>query len=283
MATFTNQATLSYRNATVASNIVTGEILEVLSVTKNAVDTSYRPGDTITYVIGVTNTGETAVTGLTLTDDLGAYTPAGGTEVVPLDYVPGTLQLYADGVLQPTPVITAQDPLTVTGLTVQDNGSLLLIYQAQVNEYAPLGVSAAIENTVTVSGAQLTEPVTATAVVDADLEPVLSISKALSPVAVNENGRVTYTFVLENRGATEASGDVVISDTFDPILSDLAVTYNGAAWAQGTNYSYAQATGLFTSLAGQITIPAATMLQDPTTGAWTVNPGTATLVVSGTI
>ncbi len=283
MATFTNQATLSYRNATVASNIVTGEILEVLSVSKTAVDASYRPGDTITYVVSVTNTGETAVSGLTLTDDLGAYTPAGGTEVVPLDFVPGTLQLYADGVLQPTPVIAAQDPLTVTGLTVQDNGSLLLLYQAQVNEYAPLGLDGAVENTVTVTGAQLVEPLTATAVVDADLEPVLSISKALSPVAVNENGRVTYTFVLENRGATEASGDVVITDTFDPILSDLAVTYNGAAWAQGTNYSYTEATGLFTSLAGQITIPAATVTQDPATGVWTTLPGTATLVVAGTL
>ena len=34
MATFTNQATLSYNNTTTTSNIVTGEIVEVLSATK---------------------------------------------------------------------------------------------------------------------------------------------------------------------------------------------------------------------------------------------------------
>ena len=34
MATFTNKATLSYNGGSVDSNIVTGEILEVLSLTK---------------------------------------------------------------------------------------------------------------------------------------------------------------------------------------------------------------------------------------------------------
>ena len=34
MAIFTNQATLSYNNTTTTSNVVTGEIVEVLSATK---------------------------------------------------------------------------------------------------------------------------------------------------------------------------------------------------------------------------------------------------------
>ena len=37
MPTFTNQATLSYNNITTNSNVVTGQLLEVLSVTKTAV------------------------------------------------------------------------------------------------------------------------------------------------------------------------------------------------------------------------------------------------------
>ena len=39
MAIFTNQATLSYNNTTTTSNIVTGEIVEVLSAAKNALPT----------------------------------------------------------------------------------------------------------------------------------------------------------------------------------------------------------------------------------------------------
>ena len=74
MATFTNQATLTYNGTTTASNIVTGEILEVLSAQKNAVVDVYTAGDDITYVVSILNTGQAPLTGLTLTDDLGAYT-----------------------------------------------------------------------------------------------------------------------------------------------------------------------------------------------------------------
>ena len=48
MATFFNQATLTYNNNVTSSNIVSGELLEVLTATKTAVPDSYRPGDAVT-------------------------------------------------------------------------------------------------------------------------------------------------------------------------------------------------------------------------------------------
>ncbi|MEI3048770.1 MAG: hypothetical protein V8T65_12065 [Roseburia inulinivorans] len=48
-----------------------------------------------------------------------------------------------------------------------------------------------------------------------------------------------------------------IIDTFDPILSNIAVSYNGTALAAGTDYTYNEATGLFATTAGRITVPAA--------------------------
>lgn len=51
MQTFFNQATLSYNGNTIASNIVQGELIEVLSVGKTVTAESYEPGDTVTYVI----------------------------------------------------------------------------------------------------------------------------------------------------------------------------------------------------------------------------------------
>ena len=65
MASFTNMATLSYNGSQINSNVVTGELQDALTVTKTAVSGSYRPGDTVTYVVTLTNTG-TALTGLTL-------------------------------------------------------------------------------------------------------------------------------------------------------------------------------------------------------------------------
>lgn len=47
MAQFTNQATLSYGDTVTASNIAFGEILEVLSATKTAVNGVYGQNDTI--------------------------------------------------------------------------------------------------------------------------------------------------------------------------------------------------------------------------------------------
>lgn len=73
MARFTNQAQLKYGNAVTNSNIAVGEILEVLSASKTAVRDTYGQNDSVTYLIALVNSGTVPVTGLTLTDDLGAY------------------------------------------------------------------------------------------------------------------------------------------------------------------------------------------------------------------
>ena len=71
MPTFTNQATLLYNTGVANSNIVTGEILRVLSATKTVLDTGYRPGSPVTYVVSIVNSGSTPYSNLTVTDDLG--------------------------------------------------------------------------------------------------------------------------------------------------------------------------------------------------------------------
>ena len=91
MAIFTNQATLSYNNTVTTSNITTGELLEVLSVTKTPLAATYTTGDTAVYVVTLANSGPTALTGLTVTDDLGGY-DFDGTTLTPLDYVAGSLR-----------------------------------------------------------------------------------------------------------------------------------------------------------------------------------------------
>lgn len=75
----------------------------------------------------------------------------------------------------------------------------------------------------------------------------------------------------------------MIVDTFDPRLSNLSVSFNGTAWTEAENYTYDETTGLFSTTAGQVTVPAGTFVQDPNTGEWTVTPGISTLVVTGTI
>lgn len=284
MAIFTNQATLSYNNTTTTSNIVTGEIVEVLSAAKNALDDDYRLGDVITYVVSIVNSGTTAINNITITDDLGAYT-VGMTTRIPLTYVTGSANYYANGVLQTAPNVVAGPPLVLSGINIPANGNVVVLYEARVNEFAPLTANATITNTATISGSGLTSDIVVTDTITAATSPQLSITKSISPEQVPENGQLTYTFVIQNTGNTAAvaTDDATVTDLFNPILENITVSLNGVALTEPAQYTYNEATGLFQTVPGVITVPAATYTQDPVTGQWNIVPGVTVLTVTGTI
>ena len=284
MAQFSNQAQLSYNNSIINSNVAYGEILEVLSASKTAVLGDYTRGDDITYVISAVNSGATPVTGLTVTDDLGAY--AFGTETLyPLSYVEGSVHLYINGLLQPAPTVSTENGLVFSNITLPAGANMLLIYEADANQFAPLGTEDSIINTATITGTGLPTPLTVSETVLPESEPELTITKSIEPIPVAENGTVTYRFVIQNYGNTPAvaTDNVSVSDVFDPVLSNLTVVFNGEMWSEGVEYNYDQTTGLFTTVQGQITVPAATFTQDPDSGAWVVTPGVSVLTVTGTL
>ena len=134
------------------------------------------------------------------------------------------------------------------------------------------------------SGAGVT-PISTSTTITADPAPQLTITKSVSPVPVLDNGTLTYTFVIQNYGATEAddAAKVAVTDTFNPLLTGLTVTLDGITLSPTTDYTYDDVTGEFETAAGTITVPAATYTQDPDTGAYVITPGEAILVVSGTI
>ena len=284
MAIFTNQATLSYGGVTTLSNIVSGEILDALAITKTAVTDTYTVGDALTYVIALTNSGATSLSGLTVTDNLGAY-PFGAGTLTPLTYVPGSLLYYVNGVLQPTPTVTGTSPLTITGISVPAGGDTILVYSAIPNAYAPLGTGGQITNTVGATGAGVLSPLSATETVTAADTRNLMITKAMTPTTVTEGDTITYTLTIENYGTEpiDATDGAIVTDTFDPILTVTGVALNGTPLTEGTDYTYNDTTGAFATLSGALPIPAATAVQNPTTGEWTLVPGTATLTVTGIV
>ncbi len=283
MATFFNQATLSYSGGTVNSNITSGEIIEVLSATKTAVVDEYSQGSVVTYVINIVNSGTAPYTGLTVTDDLGAYTFNNDT-LRPLDYIDGSVNYFVNGVLQADPAVTEEPSLVISGITVPADGVAMIIYSARVSGFADPTVDGEIVNTAVISGTGVTD-ITVSETVTTEDEPRLSITKSVSPTTVTDNSQITYTFVIQNTGNTAAvaTDNVVITDTFDPILTDITVTYNGTAWSSPENFAYDEATGVFTTAIGAITVPAATFTQDPVTGEWVIDPGAAVITVTGTI
>ena len=278
MATFYNQATLSYGNNVTTSNVTVGEVISGLTLTKTAASANYGLGDGITYIVSLVNATGADVVGLSLTDDLGSYT-VGATSVTPLNYVDGSVLYYQNGILQPAPTATQGTELVISGITVPANGNATIVYEATANNYAPLSVGSSITNEVTVADA------TATATVDVREEVKLNIAKAICPAVVSDNGQLTYTFVIQNSGnlAADVADNVTITDTFTPILNNISVTLNGAALQPTTGYTYNETTGEFATVPGVIVVPAATYSQDTSTGIISTTPGVAVLTVTGTI
>ncbi|MEE0264022.1 MAG: hypothetical protein UD936_00190 [Acutalibacteraceae bacterium] len=284
MAIFQNQATLSFNGIVTNSNIATGEILEAVSVTKTAIVDRYTSNDDITYVISIVNSGATAVNNVVITDNLGVYLSNLGVALVPLEYIDGSVHLYVNGVQQAPPTAVGGTQLVISDISIPANGNAVVVYSARVNQFAPLDVDGTINNTAVVSATGIT-PIEATETISTLEQAQLTINKSVNPTTVTENGQLTYTFVIQNSGntATTVTDDLIITDVFNPVLSGLNVTFNGAPWTEGVQYNYNPATGLFTTVAGQVTVPAATYTQNPDTNAWVINPGVSVLRVTGTV
>ncbi len=283
MAIFTNQATLIYNGQTTASNVTTGEVTSGLTLTKTSISRDYGVNDHISYIITIENDGG-AITGATLTDDLGSYT-VGNNTVTPFTYVEGSLLFYQNGTLTDGPIAAGGPPLIISGIDIPAGGNVQIIYEVATNEFTPHMADASVTNTVTLGGDGVCEELTDTAVVTARDEVSLTIAKSICPPLVTECGMVTYTLIIQNTGNTPvvATDDLIITDTFNPILNPITVTFNGEDWTEGTQYNYDETTGEFTTLPGAVPVPAATYTQDPTTGVYSITPGVAVITISGKV
>lgn len=285
--TISNQATLQYTygatTETVTSNIATTVMQEPLSVAKSTLESAYRADSELTYLINLTNNSQTVLTNVTVTDNLGTYALSPTQSATPL-YYNDPAQLYIDGVfsasLTPTPGIRS---ITFRIPSIPAGANALILYKADVNTQAQLALGSEITNTVSVTATGQTEPVTATHTIDADVYADVRVVKAMSPNPVTDGGQLTYTFTVYNYGNAAAT-DIVLSDAFSPAPSQISVSLNGAV-IDPSNYSYSGGT-LTLPTAGaalSLTVPAATFRQNPATGVVSVSPGTATIIVTGTI
>lgn len=284
MATFYNQATLSFGGNVVNSNTTEAELLSGLELTKTAITGTYSATGNVVYAITLRNMGSTAYSDLTISDDLGAYT-VGAATVTPLDYVDGSVIYYLNGIQQAAPTVTIGDSLQFSGIDLPAGSTATLIYQAAVNGAAPLAAGSTIINTASTNGGAGIGELTATATVAVREAAQLTIAKAVCPAVVADNGQITYTIIVQNLGNTPiiATDNVIISDVFNPVLTDITVTLDGVELAEGTGYTYSETTGIFATVAGVMTVPAATYTQDATTGIISTTPGVSVLTVTGTV
>ncbi len=283
--TITNQASLSYQvgavTSSVRSNIATATVSQALRVTKTPLNEEYRAAGTVTYVVSLTNGGSSALSDITVTDTLGTYETGGGTAVTPLT-IDGDALLLTDGAVtgRLTPA-AGEESVSFTIPALAAGSDAQLIYSAQVNETAPLAPGSTIVNTVTAEAAGLTDPVTATAAINVAEYADVAVVKTMSPAELSDGDPLTYTFTLTNSGNTEAT-QLTLTDAFDPAPASITVTVDGTARAS-TEYTYEGGVLTFPSETGTpISLPAAEITQDETTGVVTVVPAAVTVTVVGT-
>ncbi|MBO5787003.1 MAG: hypothetical protein J6R45_06730, partial [Clostridia bacterium] len=100
MATIiTNRATVNYSygrsSAVTVSNTASTVLNGTVEISKFALSNAYRAGGDITYIITVTNSGNSALEDITVADDLGSI-EFGNGRLKTLDYI-GPAQLYTGG------------------------------------------------------------------------------------------------------------------------------------------------------------------------------------------
>ncbi len=279
-----NQANIAYSYAggtgteTASSNITTTTLLDEYSLvaTKTALTPTYRPGEDLTYVIRLENSGMGDLYTVTVNDDLGA---AGANS--PLRYVASAV--YVGGT-----AVTANVDVSDSGVSfvlpapLAPGAEALIVLVVRVREDA--GVTAPITNTAAVtaaggsaSGTAVTASPSPTATVTPRQYADLAIAKQGDKATVVPGETLTYTFTLTNTG-NQSAENVVLTDKLPAGFSITGIT----AQTGGTTTTYTA--GQYTvSADNTLTLPAAGGPEITVPAATAAGPGVTLLTVAGTV
>ena len=288
MPTIENYATVSYTANGVAetkvSNLAEIQLESSVSFTKNSLGETYGDGSVVTYILTLNNLSPTALTNVTVTDDLGTFAE-GTLELTPLTYTdPAVLLVNGQDLSgQLTTDSSVSGSVTFTLPALPSGATANIIYRATVNEYAPLANGSTIVNTATLTSDSECANGTAAATITAALAADVSVFKQMSPNPVVCGDTVTYTIRVYNYGNIPAE-NIQLVDAFDPAPTNITVLLDGSLLSESV-YTYEN--GVLTVPAAvtesPITVPAATYTRDETTGIVSVAPGVIEFVITGTI
>lgn len=288
MATIENFATVRFTSGGVEttriSNLAEVGLESAITFTKTAVGDSYDGGGTVTYILSAVNTSASPINNITVTDDLGTFLIGETSEVTPLEFLsPAVLLLNGrntSGDL--TTDLSTAGSVTFTFPTLAPGAAANIIYNASVNDFAPLEEGSVIVNNATLTSDSDCADGTASATVTVSASADVTVTKQMSPNPVVCGDTITYTIRVYNYGNIPAE-DLVLTDTFTPAPANITVSQDGVL-LPATGYNYVDGTLTIPPTgATPLTLPAATFSRDAETGAVVVTPTMIEFVITGTI
>ncbi|MFI2691325.1 internalin, partial [Kitasatospora sp. NPDC018619] len=189
--------------------------LPALTIDKSGTPKDIKAGDTVTYTLTVTNTGQADYPGATLTDDLSGV----------VDDATYNNDASNGAVYDP-----ASKKLTWTG-DVAKGATVTITYSVT----ATLTGDGKLANTVTAPGSNCVQGSGDPRCGETLPAPRLEITKTAAPVAAVPGGTVTYTIALKNTGTVAYKG-ATYTDDLTGLLDD--ATYNDDARTTGGAVRY---------------------------------------------
>ncbi len=267
-----NQANVSYdyngakdsKNA--ISNTVATTLLDEYSLTanKSVLNQTFRPGNTITYILSIENDGRGDLYNLTLTDNLGS-----DTNVKPMSFSNAILYVNNSPV-EITPTINPDQSITFqipSPFLSGDNA--MIIYNALVDSNLSSSTNS-ITNSVNVtanggssSGTIITVDPNPSTTINIENYAQLSISKQSDKETITSGETLTYTFTLNNLG-NEQADNIILTDTLPQnfLITQVTSTTNGNTITyQPDQYNLDTVTNTITlpnSTGPEIIVPAST-------------------------
>jgi uncharacterized repeat protein (TIGR01451 family) len=185
-----------------------------LTITKSVSNNKPTPGDSVTYTITVKNTGASAMTNVTVTDNLASILGIS-------TFVSGSIKLsgsaQSDSLLSGN-IVTAPIGTLGPGASATLAFSVSIIKPSSHAQAASLS-GAGVSN-VAEAAADGASPVDSAPVSITVLSPVINMSKTVSPATAKSGDTVTFTIAAQNAG-NDTAKNVVIKDD----LGALPVTY----------------------------------------------------------
>ncbi|MGW8535890.1 DUF7927 domain-containing protein, partial [Rhodococcus qingshengii] len=201
-----------------ATNLCTTHPMPGFTLTKTADPVSgstVQAGDTITYTVTGANTGRTALTPATITDDLSAVLNNAAV-------VPGSLKATIDGAPVAAPTLSGSTLSWSANLPA--GKSVVLTYQVKVNAGVVAGT--VLNNKVTGTAKPPTGPdITPPPVETNHSVPGFTLAKTADPISgstVQAGESIKYTVTGTNTGKTKLD-PVQINDDLGAVLNNAAV------------------------------------------------------------